>query len=136
MPRVRARRVHRHSRHSPRGHQRDPHLQRDEPLDTHGQRAGRPAYVHLNASRANDHELDLGVVGVAVVGTSLDRLVDTPARWGTHGTSPSFQIEGEGVLDNRDIGAAAVGRFDEQVKLDGHETIAMTLDPVKGDFMP
>jgi hypothetical protein len=80
----------------------------------------------------------LGLVGVAVVGTSLDRLVDTPARWGTPwdvAVVPD-QLEGEGVLDNRDIGAAAVGRFDEQVKLDGHETIAMTLDPVKGDLTP
>jgi hypothetical protein len=80
----------------------------------------------------------LGLVGVAVVGTSLDRLVDTPARWGTPwdvAVGPD-QLEGEGVLENRDIGAAAIGRFDEQVKLDGHETIAMTLHPVKGDLTP
>lgn len=42
----------------------------------------------------------LGLVGVAVVGTSLDRLVDTPARWGTPwdvAVGPD-QLEGEGVL--------------------------------------
>jgi putative ABC transport system permease protein len=80
----------------------------------------------------------LGLVGVAVVGTSLDRLVDTPARWGTTWdvAVATGALDRERVLDDRDIGAAAVGRFDEQVKLDGREATAMTLDPVKGDLAP
>jgi hypothetical protein len=80
----------------------------------------------------------LGLVGMAVVGTSLDRLVDTPARWGTTwdvAISPD-ELDRERVLDDRDIGAAAVGRFDEQVTLDGRETLATTLDPVRGDLAP
>ena len=78
----------------------------------------------------------LGLVGVAVVGTSLDRLVDTPARWGTTWDVAvgADDLDRERVLDDRDIAAAAVGRFDEQVTLDGTETLATTLDPVKGDL--
>jgi hypothetical protein len=80
----------------------------------------------------------LGLVGVAVVGTSLDRLVGTSARWGTPWDLVVIpdQLDRERVLDDRDIGAAAVGRFDEQVELDGHQMVAMTLDPVKGDLTP
>ncbi len=80
----------------------------------------------------------VGLAGVAVVGANLDRLVDTPARWGT---TWDVAVGAEGLdrdrlLANPDIVAAAVGRFDEQVKLDGHEALAMTLDRVKGDLAP
>jgi hypothetical protein len=80
----------------------------------------------------------VGVVAVAVIGSSLDRLVDTPARWGTTWdvAIDTAEVDRERVLDDRDIGAAAVGRFDEQVTIDDREALAMTLDPVKGDLTP
>jgi uncharacterized membrane protein YgcG len=86
----------------------------------------------------------LGLVTVAVVGTNLDRLVDTPARWGTTwdvavaiDEDPAADpVDREVALDDRDIDAAAVGLFDEQATIDGHETRAMTFDQVKGDLGP
>ena len=79
----------------------------------------------------------VGLVAVAVGGSSLDRLVDTPARWGAPW---DVAVDAEGldrereVLDNPDIGAAVVGRFDEQVIVEGHEALAVTVDPVKGEL--
>lgn len=88
----------------------------------------------------------LGLVGVGVVGASLDRLVETPARWGTNwdvavasrdgGGDEVSDADSERAQGNRDIAAAAVGLFDEQVVVNGHETLAMALDPVKGDLTP
>jgi hypothetical protein len=88
----------------------------------------------------------VGLVAVAVVGTSLDRLVDTPARWGTTWDTAVSLVESppagvdpvdrEVVVDDRDVDAAAVGLFDEQVTLDGHPALASTFEPVKGDLGP
>jgi putative ABC transport system permease protein len=88
----------------------------------------------------------LGLAGVAVVGANLDRLVDTPARWGTDwdvavslvdspppGTEP---VDREMVIDDRDVAAAAMARFDEQVTIAGHDSLAVTFDQVKGDLGP
>jgi hypothetical protein len=85
----------------------------------------------------------LGLVAVAVVGASLDRLVDTPGRWGANwdaaltvrpsdaGVDP---VDPEVVLDDPDVEAAAFGRFDEQATIAGHEALATTIDPLKGDL--
>jgi hypothetical protein len=80
----------------------------------------------------------LGLVAVAVVGTNLDRFVETPARWGTTWdvAVEAGPLDREVVLDDGAIEAAAVGRFDEQVSVDGHRMLGSTLDPVKGDLGP
>ena len=89
----------------------------------------------------------VGLVGVAVVGTSLDRFVETPARWGTawdvaiapeaFGGAPVLDDRARAaVLDDGDIVAAAVGLFDEQLTVDGHELLGTTFDPLKGDLGP
>jgi hypothetical protein len=90
----------------------------------------------------------VGLVAVAVVGSSMQRLVDTPARWGTTWDAaievPPPRFEGEfapaltpeDTLDDDDIDAAALLLYDEQVTINGVEAITMTLDPVKGDLAP
>jgi ABC-type lipoprotein release transport system permease subunit len=83
----------------------------------------------------------VGLVAVAVVGTSLHRLVDTPARWGTTWDvaieiQAADALDRDRVVDNPDIAAAAVGLFDDQVVVDGHETIVLVVDPVKGAIEP
>jgi hypothetical protein len=89
----------------------------------------------------------VGLVGVAVVGTSLDRFVETPARWGTawdvaiapeaFGGTPHLDDRARAaVLDDGDIAAAAVALFDEQLTVDGHELLGTTFDPLKGDLGP
>ena len=90
----------------------------------------------------------VGLVAVAVVGSSMQRLVDTPARWGTTWdaaiAAPPPQLEGEfeptlapeDTLDDADIDAAAVLLHDEQVTINGVEAITMTFHPVKGDLGP
>jgi hypothetical protein len=88
----------------------------------------------------------LGLAGVAVVGANLDRLVDTPARWGAGwdaavslmdspqpGTDP---VDREIVIDDREVAAAAIARFDEQATIAGHDALAVTFDQVKGDLGP
>ena len=94
-----------------------------------------------------------GLVAVAVVGASLQRLVDTPARWGTTwdvavlagaltpgDAIPQNTAEGEpdrgALLADPDIEAAAVLLYDEQVTINGVEAISMTFDPVKGGIRP
>ena len=95
----------------------------------------------------------LGLVAVAVVGASLQRLVDTPARWGTPwdvavnaealvpegtdpGPGPQPELDRQALLDDADIDAAAELLNDEQVTIDGVEAIAMTVEPVKGEITP
>jgi ABC-type lipoprotein release transport system permease subunit len=93
----------------------------------------------------------LGVVAVAVVGASLQRLVDTPRRWGTTwdvavdaavfapgepgGEEPPEPDHGA-LLDDAEVGAAAEVLYDEQVTIEGVEAISMTLEPVKGEITP
>jgi hypothetical protein len=80
----------------------------------------------------------MGLVAIVVVGTSLQRVVDTPARWGTtwHVATEAYDVDREAVLDDRDIAAAAVLLYDEQVTIDGVEAISMAFDSVKGDLSP
>ena len=82
----------------------------------------------------------VGLVGIAVVGASLDRLVATPARWGTTWdvtvTPAEEEVDRSSVADDPDVSAAAVGLFDDQVTLGGEQMTAMTIDPVKGDISP
>lgn len=96
----------------------------------------------------------LGIVAVAVVGASLQRLVDTPGRWGTTWdvavNADALAPEGAGgpegeepagpdlaaLVDDEDIGAAAVVGYDEQVAVDGVEAVSMTFAPVKGEITP
>jgi hypothetical protein len=93
----------------------------------------------------------LGVVAIAVVGASLQRLVDTPRRWGTTwdvavdagalapvGTEddPEAGPDRQALLDDEAIGAAAEVLYDEQVTVDGVEAISMTFEPVKGEIIP
>jgi ABC-type lipoprotein release transport system permease subunit len=94
----------------------------------------------------------VALVAVVVVGASMQRLVETPARWGTtwdtavaddyyavgEPDSPDArpEIDREELLADPDIEAASVLLYDEQVTIDGVEAIAMTLDPVKGEITP
>jgi FtsX-like permease family len=80
----------------------------------------------------------VGLVAVAVVGTSMQRLVDTPARWGTTWDVAvgGEAFDPEAMLDDADIEAAAILLYDEQVTVDGVEAIGMTLDAVKGGIIP
>jgi len=95
----------------------------------------------------------VGLVGVAVVGASLQRLVDTPARWGTTwdvavitdelaaaGVDPDDGAVPEpdraALLGDHDIEAAAVVLYDEQITINGVEAISMTVDLVKGGITP
>jgi hypothetical protein len=95
----------------------------------------------------------LGLVAVAVVGASLQRLVDTPARWGTTWDvavnaqafvpegeepepGPQPEIDRRALLDDAEIDAFAELLDDEQVTIDGVEAVAMTVEPVKGEITP
>ena len=94
----------------------------------------------------------VGLVAVAVVGASLQRLVDAPARWGTtwdvavhagafvpEGSDPtdgSAQPDREAILADADIEAASIVLYDEQLTINGVEAISMTIDPVKGRIGP
>jgi hypothetical protein len=94
-----------------------------------------------------------GLVAVAVIGASLQRLVSVPARWGTTwdvavdaGSFVSADAETEdgaspepdrgALLADPDIEAAAFVLYDEQITINGVEAIAMTVDPVKGGIAP
>lgn len=96
----------------------------------------------------------VGVVAVALVGASVDRLVDTPARWGTPwdvaidargfdggpfdlgGEDGEVVWDEEALLDEPDIAAAAMVLYDEQVTVNGVEAISMTVEPLKADLTP
>jgi ABC-type lipoprotein release transport system permease subunit len=89
----------------------------------------------------------VGLVAVAVVGASLHRLVDVPARWGTTwdvavepgafaADNHSAQPDRARLLGDPDIAAAAIIRYDEQLTIDGVEAISITFDPVKGGIGP
>jgi hypothetical protein len=89
----------------------------------------------------------IGLAAVAVVGASLDRLIDTPARWGTAwdvaitGENPdqSTRVSDEDraeLLAADDVEAAAVLIYDEQLTIDGVEAISMTVDSFKGEITP
>jgi ABC-type lipoprotein release transport system permease subunit len=95
----------------------------------------------------------IGLVAVAVIGASLQRLVDVPARWGTtwdvaveagqfvtDDAAPEDETaaepDREALVANPDIEAAAIVLYDEQVTVNGVEAIAMTFDPVKGGIAP
>ena len=93
------------------------------------------------------------LVAVAVVGASLQRLVDTPARWGTtwdvavHANAfatGDAQQDSEGVpepdrdalLADPEMAAVAMVLYDEILTVNGVEVVSMTFDPVKGDIAP
>ena len=94
------------------------------------------------------------VVTVAIVGSSLQRLVDTPERWGSpwdvavrtevlDGTpldegppDGEVELDAEAILDTTAVDAAARLLYDEQVTVDGVEAIAMTVAPLKGGLTP
>jgi ABC-type lipoprotein release transport system permease subunit len=80
----------------------------------------------------------IGLVAVAVIGASLQRLVDTPARWGTTWdvAVPAEALDTRALLDDPAVDAAAVLLYDEQVSVGGIEAISMTLDPVKSAIVP
>jgi hypothetical protein len=92
----------------------------------------------------------IGLTAVAVVGANLQRLVDTPARWGTTwdvtiesvdpeapDTGPIVTPEDRELLrDHHDVEAAAVVLFDEQVTIEGRRVLAATFEPVKGELSP
>jgi hypothetical protein len=93
----------------------------------------------------------VGLVAVAVIGASLDRLVDVPARWGTtwdvavhaaafvayEGDPQSApEPDREAILSDPDIEAAAFVLYDEQITIDGVQAISMAIDPVKGGMGP
>ena len=76
---------------------------------------------------------------MAIVGASLDRVVDEPARWGTTwdvalSTDDDPSVDPTPLLDDPGLAAVAFGRFDEQVTIDDVETLAMTIEPVRGDI--
>jgi hypothetical protein len=96
----------------------------------------------------------IGLVGVAVVGANVQRLVDTPARWGApwdvavitdallpeasepEPGAPPPQPPRERLLANKDIVAAGAMVYDEQVRINGIEAISVTFAPVKGVVTP
>jgi hypothetical protein len=90
----------------------------------------------------------VGLVAVAVIGASLHRLVDVPARWGTTwdvaidagvfgaDPSPDAKPDREALLADPDIEAAAIVLYDEQITINGVEAISMTMDSVKGGLAP
>lgn len=80
----------------------------------------------------------IGVVGVGVVGASMGRLVDTPARYGAPwDVAVSAQdLDRAAIVANRDVDAAAVGLFQRPVTVKGSSVSAYGLDPVKGGLGP
>ena len=80
----------------------------------------------------------IGIAAVAIVGASLDRVVDDPARWGTTWDlaliTDDPSVDPTPLLDDPGLAAVAFGRFDEQVTIDDVETLAMTIEPVRGDI--
>jgi ABC-type lipoprotein release transport system permease subunit len=87
----------------------------------------------------------VGLVAVAVVWSSMQRLVDTPARWGTTWDAAIWVEPGPGSLtaetaeelvDDADIDAAAVLVHGAPVTVDGVVVDAMTLNTLKGDLGP
>lgn len=80
----------------------------------------------------------IGVVGVGVVGASMGRLVDTPARYGAPwDVAVSAQdLDRAAIVANPDVDAAAVGLFQRPVTVKGSSVSAYGLDPVKGGLGP
>jgi hypothetical protein len=90
----------------------------------------------------------VGLVAVGVVGASLNRLVNVPARWGTTwdvaidagvfgaDPSPDAKPDRDALLADPDIEAAAIVLYDEQITINGVEAISMTMDSVKGGLAP
>ena len=80
----------------------------------------------------------IGIAAVAIVGASLDRFVDDPARWGTTWDlaliTDDPSVDPTPLLDDPGLAAVAFGRFDEQVTIDDVETLAMTIEPSRGDI--
>lgn len=82
----------------------------------------------------------VGIAGVGVVASGIDRLLSSPARWGaTWDVSVAVDeseggafVEPEAVVDDPAVAAAAVGTFDDQVRVAGHPALAMVIAPVKG----
>ena len=80
----------------------------------------------------------VGLVAVAVVASGLERLLVTPARWGSTwdvSVAPDA-LDRQTLLENPEVAAAALGTFDDRVAVAGHETLAMVLEPVKGMVLP
>ncbi len=81
----------------------------------------------------------IGLAAVAIVGASLDRVVDSPARWGTTwdvalSTDEDPAFDPTPLLDDPGLAAVAFGRFDEQVTINDVEALAMSIEPVRGDI--
>lgn len=91
----------------------------------------RPAFAGAVAGLA-------GVVGVGVVGASMGRLVDTPARYGAPWDVEvsARDLDRAAVVANPDVDAAAVGLFQRPVTVKGSPLSAYGLDPVKGGLGP
>lgn len=81
----------------------------------------------------------VGVVAVGIVGASLGRLLDTPARYGaTWDTAVALPDRARAavVAAEGDVAAAAVGLFQRPVAVKGRLVFAYALDPVKGELPP
>ncbi|HUP71118.1 MAG TPA: FtsX-like permease family protein [Acidimicrobiales bacterium] len=91
----------------------------------------RPALVGAVAGLA-------GVVAVGVVGASMGRLLDTPARYGAPWDVEvsAKDYDRAAIVANSDIDAAAVGLFQRPVTVKGSAVSAYGLDPVKGGLGP
>lgn len=79
-----------------------------------------------------------GVVAAVVVGASMGRLVDTPARYGAPwDVAVSAQgADRAAIAANRDVEAAAVGLFQRPVTIGGRSLFASAVDPIKGGMGP
>lgn len=79
-----------------------------------------------------------GVVGVGVIGASMGRLVDSPARFGAPwDVAVSAQdVDRAAIAANPDIDASAVGLFQRPVNVKGRSVFGYGVDPVKGGLRP
>ncbi|MGI9029863.1 MAG: hypothetical protein ACR2HP_07735, partial [Ilumatobacteraceae bacterium] len=81
----------------------------------------------------------IGLTGMAIVGASLGRVVDTPARWGTtwdvaFTRDDPLPVEQSAVLDDPAVAAVSIALIDEQVTIDGIKAVASWIETVRGDI--
>lgn len=99
----------------------------------------RPEAVAVRTAVAG---IALGVVGiaaVAVLGASMSRLLDTPARYGWNWDAfvrPESGTTAEVLAARDDVAAVAITVQNQTVEVDGRSLNAMAFDPVRGEIGP
>ncbi len=99
----------------------------------------RPEAGAVRASMLGIAVAVAGLAAVAVFGSSMARLLDTPERYGWS-WDVAVRLRGEATAEDiaasSDVEAVALGVFNQTVQIDGRPYNAMALAPLTGDASP